>query len=113
LKLAGAGTEPKYVFTDPMGAPLHPDYVRRRFDATVKRVGVRRIRFHDLRHTHASLMIAAGVNMKVVSERLGHMDVAFTMRVYQHVMPGMQARAAADFGSAVEAARARRQDSSK
>ena len=60
-----------------------------------------RIRLHDLRHTHASILLQQGVNAKVVSERLGHSSVAFTMAVYQHVMPGMQAQAAATFGAAV------------
>jgi site-specific recombinase XerD len=47
------------------------------------------IRVHDLRHTHASLLIAAGVPVKVVSERLGHATVAITMQLYVHVLPGM------------------------
>lgn len=55
------------------------------------------ISLHDLRHTHATLLLKAGVPVKVVSERLGHANVAFTMSVYQHVLPGMQAEAAATF----------------
>jgi hypothetical protein len=58
----------------------------------VKRAGVPRIRLHQLRHTHASLLLAAGVNPKVVSERLGHSS--FTLDTYAHVMPGMQPDAA-------------------
>ncbi len=50
-------------------------------------------RLHDLRHTHATLVLAAGVPVKVVSERLGHSTVAFTMEVCQHVLPGMQREA--------------------
>ena len=65
------------------------------------KLDVPRIRLHDLRHTHASILLQQGVNAKVVSERLGHSSVAFTMTVYQHVMPGMQAQAAATFGAAV------------
>ena len=53
------------------------------------------IRLHDLRHTHATLLIKAGVPVKVVSERLGHATAAFTIETYQNVMPGMQADAAA------------------
>ncbi len=60
-----------------------------------------RIRFHDLRHTHATLLLKAGVPIKVVRERLGHASVAFTMQVYQHVLPGMPADAAAMFGELV------------
>jgi integrase len=52
------------------------------------------VRFHDLRHTHATLLLKAGVPLKVVSERLGHSTPAFTMTVYQHVLPGMQRDAA-------------------
>ena len=55
---------------------------------------VRRIRFHDLRHTHGSLLIQAGIPVKVVSERLGHANIAFTIQTYQHLLPGMQADAA-------------------
>jgi len=51
-------------------------------------------RLHDLRHTHASLLLSAGVPIKVVSERLGHADPAVTLRTYQHVTPGRQAAAA-------------------
>ena len=54
-----------------------------------------RIRLHDMRHTHATLLLKAGVPIKVVSERLGHASVAFTMQVYQHVLPGMQEESAA------------------
>ena len=52
------------------------------------------MRFHDLRHTHGSLLIKEGVPVKVVSERLGHANIAFTMQTYQHLLPGMQADAA-------------------
>lgn len=56
--------------------------------------GLRRIRLHDLRHTHATLALAAGVHPKVVSERLGHATVAFTLDVYSHTVPALQAEAA-------------------
>jgi integrase len=60
----------------------------------VKAAGVPRIRLHDLRHTWATLALAAGVPPKVVSERLGHANIQVTMNTYSHVMPGMQADAA-------------------
>jgi len=60
-----------------------------------------RIRLHDLRHTHATILLQQNIHPKVVSERLGHSGITFTMTVYQHVMPGMQAEAAATFGAAV------------
>jgi integrase len=59
------------------------------------------IRVHDLRHTHASLMLRAGVPVKVVSERLGHSTPMITMQVYAHTVPGMQAEAAAKFAALV------------
>ena len=59
------------------------------------------IRFHDLRHTHATLLIAAGVPVKVVSERLGHANPGFTMATYQHVLPGMGADAANRFAAPI------------
>src|SRR5690606_35536416 len=59
--------------------------------------GLPRIRFHDLRHTHATMLLRAGVPVKVVSERLGHASPGFTLNVYQHVLPGMQAEAAEVF----------------
>jgi integrase len=69
--------------------------VSQQFDRFIKEAGLRRIRFHDLRHTHASHLLAAGANPKVVSERLAHASVAFTLDVYSHVMPGQQKDAAA------------------
>jgi integrase len=88
----------------PDGSPLHPDRLSELFSKLVRDSGLRPIRLHDLRHTHASLLLKAGVPLKVVSERLGHADPAFTMRVYQHVMPGMQAAAARTFAEFVHAA---------
>ncbi len=90
-----------FVFAKPDGTPFHPEHVRQAFDRRDARSDVPRIRFHDLRHTHATLMLMAGVPPKVVSERLGHATVAFTMDVYAHVIPGMQADAAGLFGDLV------------
>lgn len=91
LGLAGSA---ELVFTKPDGTNFHPDNVRQAFERRVVRSDVPRIRFHDLRHTHATLLLKAGVPPKVVSERLGHATVAFTMEIYAHVIPGMQAEAA-------------------
>jgi integrase len=82
------------VFARPDGAPLHPQAVSDRFDKLVEGSGLPRIRLHDLRHTHASLALKAGVPVKVVSERLGHASTSFTLDVYSHVLPGMQEDAA-------------------
>ncbi|MBK9179800.1 MAG: tyrosine-type recombinase/integrase [Acidimicrobiales bacterium] len=95
---AGEGFDPKgLVFARPDGDPIHPEYVTRTFDRLVAQHGLTRIRFHDLRQTHATLLLKAAVPVKVVSERLGHASPGFTLNVYQHVLPGMQAEAALVF----------------
>ena len=102
------GTEPAaddLVFTKDDGSWLHPDTFSQLFDRTVARIKVPVISLHDLRHTHATLLLKAGVHVKVVSERLGHANVAFTMNVYQHVLPGMQAAAADTFSLLIRNAR--------
>ena len=90
-----------YVFTREDGSPLHPHQAADSFDASVRRAKVPTVRFHDLRHGWASMALAAGVNPKVVSERLGHSMVAFTLDKYTHVLPGMQAEAAASVAALV------------
>ncbi|MFT3851364.1 MAG: site-specific integrase [Ilumatobacteraceae bacterium] len=98
------GLRPKddsLVFADPDGSPVHPDLFSQTFDRLVADADVPRIRFHDLRHTHATILLKEGVPAKVVSERLGHANVAFTMSVYQHILPGMQADAAHIFAKVV------------
>ncbi len=73
-----------------------PDhFVKRHFKRKLKEVGLpQELRFHDLRHTAASLLSREGVNVKVVSEMLGHADVGITLRIYAHVLPSMQKAAA-------------------
>jgi integrase len=68
---------------------------RRHFLPLLKRAGLSRIRFHDLRHTAATLMIQRGVHIRVVADILGHSDPAITMRVYGHVVPAMHQAAVA------------------
>jgi integrase len=76
------------------GHPTHPDYFSQVFDRAVVRLGLPKIRLHDLRHTHATLGLAAGVPPKVMSDRLGHATVAFTQDVYTHAIPELEASAA-------------------
>jgi integrase len=93
--VAGPGwSDTGLLFTHEDGRPLHPEYVRRLFDRHLRRVGLPRIRLHDLRHTHATLALQAGVHPKVVSERLGHTTVAITLDVYSHAIPALQQDAA-------------------
>lgn len=91
-----------YVFAKSDGRPIHPHLMSDAFKKLVKRSGLPRIRLHDLRHTHATLLLKEGVPIKVVSERLGHSTPAFTMATYQHILPGMQAEAAKTFASLLE-----------
>lgn len=83
------------VFTDALGRPIHPSTLRQTWLGIVKAAGMERLRFHDLRHAHASLLMAQGVHPKIVSERLGHSSVSITLDIYSHVAPGLQAEAAA------------------
>ena len=73
----------------------------------MRRRGFKGLRFHDLRHTHASQLLKEGVHPKVVSERLGHASVAFTLDTYSHVLPGIQKEAAERIDRAVRTALAR------
>lgn len=71
------------------GSPIHPQVLTRRFVSAVRKVdGLPVIRLHDVRHSYATAALAAGVPVKVLSSRLGHADVAVTLRTYAHVMPG-------------------------
>lgn len=90
------------VFTKVDGSALHPELVARRFVALAKRAGLSPIRFHDLRHTHASHWLAAGQNIKALSERLGHADASITLKVYAHLMPGQGREAALAVAALVE-----------
>ena len=78
------------VFGNVDGTPMDPGTLTHNFARIARRAGVPGTRFHDLRHTFASLMLLAGVHVKVVSEMLGHSSVAFTLDVYSHVIPGLQ-----------------------
>ena len=82
------------VFTQIDGALLHPNAVTHAFAHRIKNANVPKIRFHDLRHTHASLALAAGVHVKVVQERLGHSTSSITLDIYSHAIPAMQEDAA-------------------
>ena len=82
------------VFRREDGSPVHPQLFSQQFEREVRRSRLPQIRLHDVRHTHATIALRAGVPVKVISERLGHEDPAFTMKQYAHVIPGMQAEAA-------------------
>ena len=85
------------VFCHPDGRPLDPGVVSHTFAKVLKKAGLPHIRFHDLRHTHATLLLKAGIHPKIVSERLGHANIGITLDTYSHVLPGLQERAAERF----------------
>ena len=89
------------VFINFEGKPLLPDTVSHAWVKLVKRAGLDGIRFHDARHSHASLMLKQGVHPKVVQERLGHATISTTLDLYSHVTPGLQEAAAAGFDKMV------------
>jgi integrase len=90
------------VFCREDGSPIWPRSFSRAFDRHVKDAGLPTIRLHDLRHTHATLALQAGVHPKVVSERLGHSGVGITLDTYSHAIPAMQEDAAAKVAALLE-----------
>lgn len=96
LALGPAYQDQGLVFASPTGTPIIPRSLERAFARIVARAGVGPLRFHDLRHTHATLLLARGVHPKIVSERLGHASIAITMDTYSHVLPGLQEEAIRD-----------------
>jgi integrase len=86
-----------FVFSRPNGSPINPNAMTLAFQRILKRAGLNGVRIHDLRHTHATLMLKAGVHPKVVSERLGHANIGITLDIYSHVLPGLQEAAAEKF----------------
>jgi integrase len=89
--------ESDLVFAHPDGSPLDPGSVSHTFRKIIIKEGIPHIRFHDLRHTHATLMLKAGVHPKIVQERLGHGSIAITLDTYSHVVSGLQEAAAQRF----------------
>lgn len=85
-----------FVFCDTEGKPLRKsNFIRRAFHPLLQRASLPRIRFHDLRHTAATLLLKQGVNPKIVQEQMGHSRVSITLDFYSHVLPGLGKEAAA------------------
>ena len=83
-----------YIFTAEDGAALHPERISALFQRLVRAAALKRIPLHGLRHTYATLALSKGVNPAIVSRRLGHSTVAFTLDVHSHVLPQVDAEAA-------------------
>ena len=94
VRSAGLWENHDLVFCQKDGRPIRRRNLEREFYKLLRRAGLPKITFHGLRHTCASLMLLNNTSAKVVSEMLGHADVAFTLKVYSHVLPGMQRNAA-------------------
>jgi len=95
VKKGDAWSDTGLVFTKEDGEAWHPEVASRFFRQAVRRSALPTIRLHDLRHTHATLALRAGIHTKVVSERLGHATISITLDTYSHVIPAMQEEAAA------------------
>jgi len=90
-------TADRFVFCNGESRPLLPDRISHASLRLSKKAGLNGLRFHDLRHTHATLMLAQGIHPKIVSERLGHGSIAITLDLYSHVTPSIQEAAALRF----------------
>ncbi|OAH59400.1 integrase [Domibacillus aminovorans] len=93
LKLGAAYIDNDLVVCSANGKPINPRNLLRSFYNLLEKSSLPKIRFHDLRHTHASLMLQQGENIKLISERLGHSSIKITLDTYSHVLPNMQQEA--------------------
>lgn len=82
------------MFSTTMGTPIYPRDLNRYFEKLIELTGVRKIRLHDLRHTHATVLLKLGVHPKTVQMRLGHKDITITLQLYSHYVPGLDEEAA-------------------
>ena len=87
LKLGQTYTVTDYIIVHPDGKPIYPEYLTQMFTKLLKKAGLPKCRFHDLRHLCASIMLRQNVNVKIAQELLGHKDITTTLNIYSHVMP--------------------------
>ncbi len=93
LQAGAQWQEHDLVFCTSLGTPLNPSKMIDRFNTLLKKAGLSHIRFHDLRHSAATLLLSMGIHPKVVQELLGHNQISMTMDIYSHVLPTMQQEA--------------------
>jgi integrase len=108
LQLGVRPTDDTHVCLQTDGASWRPSMMTAAFARLLRASGLPRVRLHDLRHTHASHLLAANVHPKIVQERLGHASIAMTLDLYSHVVPGLQEEAAASADAVMRAAMQRR-----
>jgi len=102
IKAGPVYSDNNLVIATSRGKPVSQSNCRRTFKRLVDDAGISLIRIHDLRHTHATLLLKSGVNIKVISERLGHSRTSITLDIYSHVMPNQQSEAAMKFENMLE-----------
>jgi len=102
MRLSGLYEDHGLIFTTGIGTPVNPEnLVKRSFKPLLKRAGLPKIRFHDLRHTCATLLLGRGVHPKIVQELLGHATIAMTLDTYSHYIPSMGDQASGAMGDAL------------
>ena len=104
LRLGVRVTDETFVYTREDGLPIQPSSITHAWQMARKKFALPSLRFHGLRHTHATHLLASGVHPKIASERLGHSKVGITLDLYSHILPGMQADAVARVDDALRKA---------
>lgn len=104
LRLGIRQDDATFVYAQEDGRPLQPRTLTHAWMKVISKTDLPRIRFHDLRHAHATHLLSSGVHPKVASERLGHSRVGITLDIYSHVLPGMQEDAASRVDEALQMA---------
>jgi integrase len=102
LRLGNAYQDNGYIISKENDEPINPNYIFNHFKKLLQKANVPPIRFHDLRHTHATIMLKLGEHPKIVSERLGHSSIQMTLNTYSHVTLDMQKEASDRFEQAIK-----------
>jgi integrase len=113
LRVGVRQSDDAYVVAQADGEPLKPNSLTHEFIRFLAGTALPRVRFHDLRHSHATHLLASGVHPKIAQERLGHATIAVTLDLYSHVLPGMQEDAASRVDAALRAALDKRRTGKK
>ncbi len=93
LRMASAYKDLDLINCNKSGGVLFKNVFREKFYKEIKNTAVKKIKIHDLRHTHATILLKQGVSPKIISERLDHTDISLTLRIYFHVLPNMREEA--------------------